>query len=535
MYPLFAKAPCTALYHHVRFTSASSPSNPRLVRKTFLQTILAVAISLFTPMIAHAGSATWDLNPTSGDWNTASNWTPMTVPNGPADVATFPPSSTSSPSISANTEVNAIIFPVNSGYGITVNPDLVLTLSGTGIIGDGGFALGGFSFQGGSIVFSNHSTAGDSNIDFYTGGFAEFTDRSTAGNANFEASGGIIAFRDRSTAGNAHISALLYAALLFSGSSTAGNADIEISDFSSFVTFSDTSSAGNATVGSSAYTSFYDSSTASNATIRVFGEYLNFLGSSEGGKAQIELTFGSDREVPAILDISGHNSPGVTIGSIDGDEGNLVFLGANNLTVGSNNLSTTFSGIIEDNGFSGSLTKIGKGTLDLKGANTYTGQTNVNGGVLQVDGSTSSNTFINNKGALAGGGTVNGNVTNYGGTVSPGDPLGVPGALTVTSNYMQTPSATLAIQIGGADPGQPSVLNVLGNANLNGTLDPELLNGFVPAIGQSFTILDYASVTGSFSHIKNQVFDRGRKRWALVYRPTGATLEVVNNGRRDSR
>jgi autotransporter-associated beta strand protein len=84
------------------------------------------------------------------------------------------------------------------------------------------------------------------------------------------------------------------------------------------------------------------------------------------------------------LDISAHNAPGVTVGSIEGS-GN-VFLGANNLTVGSNNLSTTFSGVIQDGGFNGgaggSLTKIGTGTLSLTNSNTYSGGTLINAGTL---------------------------------------------------------------------------------------------------------------------------------------------------------
>ena len=103
--------------------------------------------------------------------------------------------------------------------------------------------------------------------------------------------------------------------------------------------------------------------------------------------------------------------------------------------------------------------------------------------------------------------------------------------LTIGSDYTQTPSASVVIQIAGTDPDQLSVLNVLGDANLNGSLDPVLVNGFVPAVGQSFTFLGYTSVTGVFSHIRNPVFDHGRKRWSLVYQPTGAVLVVVNNGR----
>ena len=80
------------------------------------------------------------------------------------------------------------------------------------------------------------------------------------------------------------------------------------------------------------------------------------------------------------LDISGHNAPGVTVGSIEGS--GVVFLGVNNLTVGSNSLNTTFSGVIQDGG---SLTKVGQGTLILTNANTYAGGTTIENGTLVVN------------------------------------------------------------------------------------------------------------------------------------------------------
>jgi len=191
---------------------------------------------------------------------------------------------------------------------------------------------------------------------------------------------------------------------------------------------------------------FSDFSTAGSATIRGAEAIIAFLGSSQGGTSAIGLfpiNFGSE------LDISRHNAPGVTIGSLEGDETSFVSLGGNNLRIGSNNLSTTFSG--EIGGAGGSLTKIGSGTLILSGANTYTGNTNINRGVLQVDGSINSNTSVHGNGTLAGTGTINGNVTNNG-KVSPGEASGVPGVLTFVHNYTQAQYATLMIQIAGVSP-----------------------------------------------------------------------------------
>lgn len=499
---------------------------------TLIVAAIRCSLMFVLSTLAYAGNAQWNLNPTSGDWNTAGNWTPMTVPNGPRDIATFALSNTTNVSISANTEVNGITFTpaATNPYSISVSPGLTLALSGTGITNNSGIAqvllADPLGDEGGQILFTNSASAGNAGIISY--GLLQFSNSSTAGSSSIS-NGGEMDFHDTSTAGAATITNFSFSNSTFWDNSSAGSANIGVFD-ASILQFADRSSAGNATISTlESSIVFFGSSTAGSASILVTGAFLDFFGSSKGGTAQIELSFSSLFQRGAVLEINGHNFPGVTIGSIEGDESSSVFLGSNNLTVGSNDLSTTFSGVIEDNGSSGSLIKIGTGTLDLKGASTYTGQTNINGGVLQVDGSTSSNTFVNHKGALAGGGTVYGNVTNYGGDVSPGDPLGVPGVLNV-SNYTQTPSASLVIKIAGADAGQASVLNVLGNANLNGSLDPELVNGFVPDIDQSFTFLGYASVTGSFSHIQHQVFDNGRKRWSLVYQPTGAALVVINNG-----
>ncbi|WP_157959132.1 cadherin domain-containing protein, partial [Marinomonas shanghaiensis] len=91
-----------------------------------------------------------------------------------------------------------------------------------------------------------------------------------------------------------------------------------------------------------------------------------------------------------------------TVGSIAG--AGTISANGGTLTVGGNNTSTTFSGVIgEYSGGTMSLTKIGNGTLTLTGSNTYTGNTAVLGGGLSItdDSNLGSGVLTLNSGTLS--------------------------------------------------------------------------------------------------------------------------------------
>src|SRR6266699_5551091 len=77
----------------------------------FLPSAAAIlTLLLSTASSSFAGSATWKASPATGDWNTAGNWSAGGPPNGSADTATFATSNRTGVSLSANTQVNGIVF-----------------------------------------------------------------------------------------------------------------------------------------------------------------------------------------------------------------------------------------------------------------------------------------------------------------------------------------------------------------------------------------------------------------------------------------
>ncbi len=604
----------------------------------FLGSLFAVALQLvlllaLSAASSFAGSATWKTSPSSGDWNTARNWNPNTVPNGSADTATFKLSNTTNVSISLNTEVNGIVFnPGASAFTITAGPTLTLTVSGAGVANNSGIAqnfvtTADITGKRGTIQFRNSATVG--NLTGFTnngppssdqeGGITQFFDSSSAGNGGFSntigpgggAGGGGVEFHDNSTAGSGgFFNYTGFTFIRFFGSSTAGSGTfynggrVSFSDASTagsgtftnnngslndhdsgkvffsdasnaasgtftnygaetgdgspgFTAFLGSSSAGNGTFtcqagqgeGSSAQggaVSFDEASTAENATFTMEGGAdagdgggsiffvrqstaaqatlianggvsggeggsIFFRDDSTGGTSRIEV-FGNGN-----LDISGHNAPGVSVGSIQGS--GLVFLGAFNLTVGNNNRSKNFSGLIQDGGRSGgsggSLNKVGRGSLVLRNSNAYTGGTTINGGKLVVNNESGSGTGSGpvrvNAGRLGGRGIIAGDVTlgdgsGRGAILSPGKSADTRGTLIIASTLTFNSDATDKFELNSNTRNADSVIANGVTINSGAQCSFADLGSATLRAGKVFTVINNTSanpIAGAFSNLSD--------------------------------
>jgi autotransporter-associated beta strand protein len=276
-----------------------------------MKTKLPIILSLTLVIHAYAGSATWNLNPATNDWNTAANWTPATVPNGPADIATFDLSNTTDVSISASTLVDSIIFNLGaSAFTITGEIGTSLTVSGEGVVNNSGITQNfvvpaGRRFASPAIYFTNSASAGiqttytngAAHQDNATAGLTQFSGTASAGSATFinEGStindkGGITEFLDNSTAAEGtfinnegQLSFAPGGFTIFRGNSTAGTASFTNSMDGS-IEFHDNSSADHGVFANSGQLNFYNNSTAANGT---FTGGATFNDSSSAGDANI--------------------------------------------------------------------------------------------------------------------------------------------------------------------------------------------------------------------------------------------------------
>jgi autotransporter-associated beta strand protein len=347
--------------------------------------------------------------------------------------------------------------------------------------------IGGWTFNAGASAY----TFSNSRPLVFTGaGIAV-----NGGSATITNDGGMF-FRNASTAGSATITN--FHTLSFQTASTAGTAAITNNDF---LSFDNASTAGSAAITNNDFLTFFNASTAGSARIT----------NGAGGNT----------------DFSGSTGPlgdhKLSAGSIAG--GGTFRLGQNELSVGSNNLSSTVTGVIADGGLGGgiggSLVKIGTGTLTLAGTNTYTGGTTINGGALEVDGSIASSilTTVNAGAFLGGAGIVGNSAIKNGGTFAPGNTT-AGSSMAVSGNLAFQSGALYLVQL---DPTTSSLANVAGTATLAGTVHASFAPGSYMA--RQYVILRSAGLGGTtFDAVSTNLPNFGT---SLSYNGTDVLLNLT--------
>ena len=232
----------------------------------------------------------------------------------------------------------------------------------------------------------------------------------------------------------------------------------------------------------------------------------------------------------ATLDVGNVTGPGT--GTINVQNGGTYSTGTGTIEIrntGAVNVGLVGAGTLNANGpvdlAGGTVAIAGGGTFHAHEAITIgsAGAINLSGGELNATtiDHTAGGQFNFTGGSLSVD-TVEGDLTNQGGTLSPGSS---PGTTTITGNYDQQ-TGSLAIELGGLAPGtEYDEVEVLGVATLGGTLEVELINGFTPSEGDMFEILTAADVQNTFA-IESfpALVDL---HWSIDYGATSVVLSVV--------
>jgi len=179
--------------------------------------------------------------------------------------------------------------------------------------------------------------------------------------------------------------------------------------------------------------------------------------------------------------------------------------------------------LVTPGGFSnaGKLTVATGTKFTTGGAYTQTGGTTTVDGTLTAPSGTSIQ-----GGKVFGKGTIASTVVSSG-AFTAGDSPTKTGKLS-PSTYTQNANGSLNIAIGGLTAGtQYGQLAVANGASLNGTLNVTLINNFLPAIGNTFTILTTSARSGQFATV-NGLSINGGEHFQISYGATSVTLTVVS-------
>jgi hypothetical protein len=280
-----------------------------------------------------------------------------------------------------------------------------------------------------------------------------------------------------------------------------------------------------------------------DGTVPFIGPRIRFATTETLGGAG-DVVFGGTGDAGSVVSTTGATltiGPGITIhgprGGSVGVLGSLVNQGTisaevNALEITVSGTSVTNAGALQAlNGgqilLSGTFANtaeviVGAGSqFRILGSGTYlqsAGETTLAGGTLWAD------TVSLQGGVLSGFGTVRGTVSVSLINAALVD-LGAPtGTLQVNGAYQQTAAGALNVGLGGTAAGQFDRLQVTGAATLGGTLNVSLVGGFLPAVGNTFEILVFASRTSDFATVTGLSLPNGN---TLQYSPEATRARLI--------
>ncbi|MFA6119154.1 MAG: autotransporter-associated beta strand repeat-containing protein [Parachlamydiales bacterium] len=406
-----------------------------------------IFILLFFPFFIFSVDYEWIAG--SGNWNTASNWYPATVPNSSNADVYFPPGAAKTITLDISPKVNSMT--VTSGSNYTFSP----STSFIHFQGAGASLPNGTS----STIFNCSFSLDSSTVFICTNAMNIPTQISGTGSLTlqgfglFNLSGSntytgqtILNFANLITSANNTLPAST--SLVFLNSFP--NPTFALNNFNQNIG-SLSGSVGTITLGSATLTTGNDNTNTTFSGVISGNGGLTKVGSGtftiSGANTYLGETLISDgilkTDIANALSASSAvinnstfnlNNFNQRIGSLAGSGSiNLGTLSGSTLTTGNNNSSTIFSGTISQ---TGGLIKEGTGKFTLSGNNAYSGNTLINNGNLAILGSLTSNIItIQPSGILSGNGTVTGSITSNG-VIRPGASVGtlsVAGPVTLNS------------------------------------------------------------------------------------------------------
>ena len=399
-------------------------------------------------------------------------------------------------------------------------------------------AAGGFTINGGVLAVTNDYALGDSatanntNTTINSGGTLEIRNGVSLNNGdkfNLNNGGTIRVTGTATTNGRINVSgsSAVSATLATVGAGDVFTIGNEANDLAGGATDSVVRIAGPGTVYQP-----YDSTYAGGWSVDA-GTLRLGTATSLGAAASTFVSFGASST--GKLQLNGNSATVVGLSS-DATVGSPVvengLSGAVTLTV-NNATSNTFAGTLRD-GSAGTLTltKGGAGALTLAGANTYTGPTAVNGGMLSVTGTVSGSGGVSvaNGAALGGSGLISGAVNvASGGTISPG-----PGVATLTLGSLTLDAGSkLAFEFNSTPANDKIVVSSSDGLTINGGDCSFLLAGTPTAWGTNgtYSLMSYTgSIGGSGIGSLSAANAAPGKQYAFGTSGGWVTLTVSNAG-----